>query len=150
MKNIAFALCSLICIATSAHATLPAEVEKLQGRPGTLMSSNNGVVFESESNIDCTIGENRWSEGAVVLNAATFFTTTAGLKDASKKVKGDTVIFTTTSNGRRIGGSVCGDMMPLTSYKQTVIVDSNSLTVREKFTCAIFEKNDIVITCTLK
>lgn len=150
MKNIAFALCSLVCIATSAHAALPTEMAKLQGRPGTLMSYFNGDVFESESNIDCTIEESEYGEGSVILKAGTYFTPSADLEDAEKKVKGDTVTYTTTSTGKRVGGSVCGDMVPLTSYKQTVIVTKTSLTIREKFTCAIFDRNDIVTTCTLK
>lgn len=150
MKNIAFALCSLVCIATSAHAALPSEMADLQGRPGTLVTTMSGKVLERESNIDCTIEESDYGEGSVILSAGTYFTPTAHLDDAKREVKGSTVTYTTTSNGKRVGGSVCGDIAPLTSYKQTVIVTPTSLTIREKFTCAIFDRNDIVTTCTLK
>lgn len=94
--------------------------------------------------------ESEYGEGSVIISADTYFTPTAHLDDADRSVKGDTVVYTTTSNGKRPGGSVCGDMIPLTSYKQTVIVTKSSLSIREKFSCAVLDRNDIVQTCTLK
>lgn len=150
MKKIAIALCAVISIASQVHAALPTEIAKLQGRSGILVTTSNGKVLDRESNIDCTVEESEYGEGSVIISADTYFTPTAHLDDADRSVKGDTVVYTTTSNGKRPGGSVCGDMIPLTSYKQTVIVTKSSLSIREKFSCAVLDRNDIVQTCTLK
>lgn len=143
-------LCTLLILASNANAALPKEIAKLQGRPGFLVTTQDGKVYENESNIDCTIEESLYGEGSLIIEAGTYFTPTAHLDGAKKEVSGTTVIYTTKSNGKRPGGSVCGDMSPLTSYKQTVTVTAKSLSIREKFSCAIFDRNDVVQTCTLK
>ena len=150
MKKIVIALCAIVSVASQVHAALPVEMAELQGRPGTLVTTFNGKIYAQESNIDCTVEESEYGEGSVIISAGTYFTPTAHLDDAERSVKGDTVVYTTTSNGKRPGGSVCGDMIPLTSYKQTVTVTKKSISLREKFSCAVFDRNDIVQTCTLK
>lgn len=150
MKKIAIALCTVISIASQVHAALPTEIAKLQGRPGTLVTTMNGEVYAQESNIPCTVEESEYGEGSVIISAGTYFTPTAHLDDAERSVKGDSVVYTTTSNGKRPGGSVCGDMVPLTSYKQTVTVTKNSISLKEKFSCAVVDRNEIVQTCTVR
>lgn len=150
MKKIAISLCAVISFASQVHASLPSEIAKLQGRPGTLVTTMNGKIYEPESNINCTVEESQYGEGSVIIDASTYFTPTAHLDGAERSVKGDTVVYATTSNGKRPGGSVCGDMVPLTSYKQTVTVTKNSISFREKFSCAVVDRNEIVQTCTLK
>ena len=152
MKNIAFALCSLVCIATSAHAGLPKEMDHLKNRKGTLITTYSGKVYENESNIECSITEAAYDDGtdSVMIDAGSYFPATGFLEGSKKEVKGETIVYTLNDSGKRPGGSACGDMSPLTSYKKTVTVTKNSLTIREKFTCAIFDRNDYIRTWTLK
>lgn len=152
MKNIAIALCSLVCIATTAHAGLPKELNHLKNRKGTLVTTYSGEVYESESNIECSITEATYDDGtdSVMINAASYFPATGFLEGSKKEIKGDSILYTLDDNGKRPGGSACGDAVPLTSYKKTVTATKNSLTIREKFTCAIFDRNDYIRTCTLK
>ena len=149
MKKISI-LCALLILTSNANAALPKEIAKLQGKPGILVTVQNGKVYDNESNINCTIEESQYGEGSVIIEAGTYFTPTAHLDGAKKEVSGDTVVYTTTSNGKRPGGSACGDMIPLTSYKKTLTVTKNSISIREKFSCAIIDRYDIVQTCTLK
>lgn len=152
MKNIAIALCSLVCIATTAHAGLPKEMNHLKGRTGTLITTFSGKVYASESNIECSVTEATYDDGtdSVMIDAASYFPATGFLEGSKKSVKGDSIVYTLNDSGKRPGGSACGDMVPLTSYKKTVEVTKNSLTIREKFTCAVFDRNDYIRTCTLK
>jgi hypothetical protein len=149
MKKISI-LFSLLVLATNTYAALPKDIAQLQGRAGVLVTTQNGKVVANESNIHCTVEESQYGEGSVIIEASTYFTPTAHLIGASREVSGSIVQYTTASTGKRPGGSVCGDIAPLTSYKQTVTVTPSSLTIREKFACAFFDRNEVVQTCSLK
>lgn len=144
------ALSTLAIISFSVEAKLPTEIARLTGKMGTFTSIYNGKSVAAETGTDCKIEENEYGEGSVAIDSVSYFTPTADLEGASKSISKGVVTYVTTYNGKRPGGSVCGDYKPLTSYKQTVIVTKNSLTIKQKFTCALFERNEIIETCTIK
>ncbi len=148
MKALALMTLALLTLST-VEAKLPAEIAKLSGRTGSLSVSYNGKTSERDQGSDCKIEESEYSEGSVVIHSTLPMPTTAHLDDAKRSEKNGVVTYVTTSTGKRPGGSVC-DMGPLTSYTKSVIVTKNSVTIKEKFACAIFDRNEILLTCTIK
>lgn len=149
MKNITIVLFSVVTM-SSAFASLPNEVASLVGKPGVFTSLYNGKSIEGETGSGCKIEEGQYGDSVVVIDSVSYFTPTADLEDAERSEKNGVVTFETTATGKRPGGSVCGDYSPLTSYKQTVIVTKKSVTLKQKFSCAIFDRSEIVETCTVK
>lgn len=149
MKALTLMALTVLTLST-VEAKLPAEIAKLSGRLGTFTSIYNGKSVAAETGTDCKIEESQYGEGSVVIDSVSYFTPTAHLDGASRSEKNGEVTYVTTSTGKRPGGSVCGDMIPLTSYKQTVIVTKNSLTIKQKFSCALVDRNEIIETCTVK
>jgi hypothetical protein len=149
MKKTIMLAVTIIMITVEAHATLPTEIARLQGRMGVFTSIFNGKTDASESGTDCKIEESHYGEGSVEINSAAYFTPTAHLDGAQKTKEKGVTKFITTSSGKRPGGSVCGDYIPLTSYKQTVTVTANALSINEKYTCGFFDKNESIQTCAL-
>lgn len=150
MKFTLLSLLSLSFISFSLNAQLPAEIAKMAGKEGVFTSLYNGKNVADESGTNCSIEESQYGEGSVIIESVSYFTPTAHLEGAARSEKRGQVEYVTTSNGKRPGGSVCGDYSPLTSYTQSVIVSKTSLTIKEKFTCALFDRNEIIATCTLK
>lgn len=150
MKSTKLSLFLLCFISFSLNAQLPAEIAKMAGKEGVFTSLYNGKNVADESGTNCSIEESQYGEGSVIIESVSYFTPTAHLEGAAKSEKRGQVEYVTTSNGKRPGGSVCGDYSPLTSYTQSVIVSKTSLTIKEKFTCALFDRNEIIATCTLK
>lgn len=148
--KLTIALALLTSFAAHASSGLPADINALVGKTGEFTSLYNGKTFEAENGGACSIEESEYGEGVVVIEAATHFKPSADLEGATKATSNGVTTYTTNSNGKRPGGSVCGDFSPLTSYKKTVIVTKNSLTIKQKYTCAIFDRNEIVETCTIK
>lgn len=134
---------------SQVNAATPPEIAKLLKTSGDFTSLTNGKVFEAENGGPCTIEFNE-DEKVVSIEAGTYFPIKADLEDAKREISAKEVIYTTTDNGKRVGGSVCGDYIPLTSYKKTVIVTKDSLTVKQKYTCAVFDRNEIIEKCTIK
>lgn len=149
MKYLAITAIALISL--SAQAKLPTEISKLTGKLGTFTSTFNGKNVDSETGTDCKIEVSEYDDNTVIIDSVAYFQPTAHLDGAKKSVSsnGD-ITYETTFNGKRPGGSVCGDFTPLTSYKQTVIVTKKSVTIKQKFTCALLDRNEIIETCTVK
>ena len=143
------ALALMMTFAVTANAATPTEIKNLINKSGEFTSLYNGKVFEAENGGHCTVSFNE-DEEVVSIDAGTYFAIKADLEGAKREISAKEIVYTTTDNGKRVGGSVCGDYIPLTSYKKSVIITKNSLTVKQKFTCAVFDRNEIVETCTIK
>lgn len=120
---------------------------KLVGKNGTFMSYYNGKIFEAESNLNCSIV---LEDEVLYLEAPTYFKSLAYLEGASIKNQNSRLTITTTENGKRPGGSACGDMGIMSGYKKQVIVEKNTVAIVQSFRCNFLEKNEIVETCTVK
>lgn len=143
-------LTALLAFPALSKAELPSEIQNLAGRLGTFTSIYNGKNIEKETGTDCKIEESRYGSGSVVIDSVTYFTPTAHLEGAKRTEKNGVITYVTASNGKRAGGSICGDFIPLTSYKQSVIVTKNSLTLKQNYSCAFFERHEIIESCTVK
>lgn len=132
---------------TSINAANLDQLLEKNGKSGTLMSYYNGKVFEAESNLNCAI---RIEDNFLTIEAPTYFGIVAMLDDAKVQQKNNKLIITTTENGKRPGGSVCGDMGILSGYKKIVEVTNDSVTVIQDYRCNFIEKNNIKEVCTLK
>ena len=149
MKKITL-VCALLVLTANAKAALPKEIAGLTGKLGTFTSIYNGKSVADETGTDCKVEASQYGDSSVVIDSVSYFKPTAHLDGASKSESNGVTTYVTTSSGKRPGGSVCGDYSPLTSYKQSVIVTKKSLTIKQKFTCAVFDRNEIVETCTIK
>ena len=144
----------LLILLSSSFASanlLPHEIRSYIGKSGKLISTIDGQAVRGEHGNNCTIELSPYNPDmdSVQITAGTYFTPIAHLEGAKKdRVQGGW-IFTTTSDGRRPGGSVCGDMVPLTSYKKTLELQGKTLTIRQVFRC-FFEKTTIVQACVTR
>lgn len=143
------ALLSLALLSSIANASdLPKELQSKIGKTGTLTTTYEGKVYESESNIPCVVTTSEYSDTSIVLDASVYFTPVAHLDEETTVEKNGTkTIYTLNDSGKRPGGSVCGDYGILSSYKKTLEVTNNSVAIREKFTCNLFERNDYLRIC---
>lgn len=146
--KIIFSVIAFSLISAQAFAKLPSEIDRLASKPGTFTSIYNSKSMP-ESGTNCSIEESAYGEGSVILQSVSYFTPTAHLDGATRSVRNGVVTYVTTDSGKRPGGSACGDYTPLTSYEKSVHVNHNSVTIKQKFRCAIFEKNEIIETCTV-
>lgn len=151
MKNVKICL-SVISLAfgLNAFAEIPAEIQNLMNKNGTFISKINGKVYTAEDGSSCEIVENPFRKGkSFVIESAAYFQPVVHLDNAQRKVKNGKVIYTLTSSGRRPGGSVCGDMVPLLSYKKTVEIEGNTLSVRQKYICLGEGPTEILQGCRI-
>jgi hypothetical protein len=143
------ALLSLVIFSSMANASgLPKELQTKIGKTGILTTTYKGEVYEAESNIPCEVTTSEYSDTSIVLESSAYFTPVAHLdEDTTVEKSGNKTIYTLSDSGKRPGGSACGDYGVLGSYKKTLEVTSNSVAVREKFTCNLFERNDYLRIC---
>lgn len=143
------ALLSIALLSSMANASnLPKELQSKIGKTGTLTTTNKGEVYEVESNLPCEVAVSENSDSSIVLEASVYFTPVAHLdEETTVERSGNKSIYTLNDSGKRPGGSACGDYGILSSYKKTLEVTNNSVAIREKFTCNLFEKHDYVRIC---
>lgn len=140
----------LLFLATTAFAELPSEVSKFVGKEGQFVSLYNGKET-AESGGSCKIKIHEFDKNTVSIEAGTYFSITADLEGATRSVAGNkVVVYKLKDHGKRPGGSVCGDFVPLTSYTKTLEVSENVMVVRQKYRCGFFDKNDIMEVCDLR
>lgn len=149
MKLTLAALCTFTLLSAVAEAKLPTEIERLTNRPGLFTSVFNGK-YTHDNGTNCTIEDDEFEVSSVRIKSFSYFLPVAHLVGASRRVSNGVVTYVTTENGKRPGGSVCGDYTPLTSYTKSVIVQNNSLTILQQYSCGFFERNEMVETCTLR
>src|SRR5690606_33171469 len=134
----------------AAFAQVPPEVARLLDRPGTYTSLYNGESYPNEDGGECTISMNPYGgDASIAINAATYFTPVADLDGAEVEYQADRVVYTLNDSGKRPGGSVCGDITPLLSYKKTVEVFENALFIKQKYRCLFGGSEEIVEGCSL-
>lgn len=144
-----------VCLLTlgvsfGAMASLPGEVAVLVGKEGKFTSFYNGKQDNEKQNTPCSIALSEYGEDVVVIKSHSYFTPTADFEGAKRKEKKDQVVYELVASGKRPGGSVCGDIAPLTSYKKSVVLTKDSFSVIQKYSCTFFERHEIVETCQLK
>lgn len=146
MKNVLTLLLLTLSLTNTNASSLDQLLEK-NGKSGTLTSYVDGKVYEAESNLNCTV---RIEDNFLSIEAPTYFGIVAMLDDAKVQQKNNKLTITTTENGKRPGGSVCGDMGILSGYKKTIEVTNDSVTVIQNYRCNFIEKNNIKEVCVLK
>lgn len=135
-------------LSLSAFAEIPNEIKNLMNRPGSFISIMDGKEIAHEHGTNCDI---QGEDSSIEITSVAYFTPVAHLDNAKKETLRDgTLVLTTTSTGRRPGGSVCGDMVPLLSYKKTVEVKGNTLLIREKIRCLFEGSTEIIQGCKIK
>lgn len=146
-------LFSALCLAMgaqSAFAKLPAEITKLMNKPGTFISEYNGKKTDDHGT-NCEITKSPWGdEDSIVIKSVAYFEPGAHLEGAKRKVSGNAVIYELNDTGKRPGGSVCGDYVPLLTYKKWVEVHSDRLLIKQAFRCAFERKTEITEGCIVK
>lgn len=137
----------LVPTSAALASSLPAEVAKFVGKQGAFVSLyNEEETRESGGSCKVTLS----AEGRVSIEAGTYFGIHADLEGAVRSVAGNGVIvYKLTDHGRRPGGSVCGDFVPVTSYKKTLEITDDVILVRQQFRCGFFDKYDIKEVCDL-
>ena len=144
--NILF-LTILTFSALASASNIPQQIEALNGKSGILLSS---VV--DESGLTCKITTSETSQQArVVIESETYFPIVAYLNNSKLKTTTNGVLILTAENGKRPGGSVCGDADVLLKYEKTVEAQNKILTIREQFRCLsdFGKKTEIVKSCKL-
>ncbi len=135
-----------------AYAQLPSDVSALMNKKGKLSSTINGKAVADEDGSDCEVIVNPYSaeeDDSIQMSSRAYFNVTADLLGAKKETSFDgTIVYVTKAHGKRAGGSVCGDTMPLLGYKKTVETKRNKLTIRETFRC-LLSKYEIIQACTI-
>ncbi len=147
-------LVSLLFVASAPAlaSALPSEITRLMDKDGTFVSLTNGKVVEHEHGTACRIIPHPYgADDAVWIDSVSYFNPVAYLEGAKRSVLANgTIVYATTSSGRRPGGSVCGDFTPLRSYKQTVEVTKDTVLLRQRIGCGLSRTLEIVEGCKVK
>ena len=144
-------LAAITLMASASMAEVPAEVQAFIGKTGKYFDFYNGEETR-ESGRTCSLEFSKYDQGqtTVVITAPVTFEANADLEGAKKSIAGNgAVVFKTTEIGRRVGGSKCGDYVPMSGYVKTVEIKDNAIVIRQKFRCGFFEKNDLMSVCDL-
>ncbi len=121
-------------------------IKTFEGKKGTLTTVFNKEVREYESNIPCEV---KIEGSKVYLDARTYFQNLIYIDDAAVQSTKDTIVVTSSEDGKRPGGSVCGDTSVLSSYKKTMEISNDSVTITEKFRCNLVSSYKQVVTCKI-
>jgi len=147
-----FIILSFVSLLTSlpSFSAVPQEISKLMNKLGVFISYVNGNVYKEDDGTPCQVIMNPYGgESSIAIESRAYDLPVAHLDGAKKSVEDNTVYFKTNETGKRPGGSVCGDVTPLTSYSKTVEVSGNKLIIREKMRC-LLSKTEIIQGCLVK
>lgn len=148
MKN-AFIVLALSVLSTSAFAGVPSEISSLFGKQGKFVSLYNGKDTQKESGTNCSISISDYGDSSIQINSVSYFTPVAHLEGSKRTETNGAVVYQLSDNGKRPGGSACGDYEMISGYKKTLEVYKDGIIIREKFRCSLIEKNEIVQGCKL-
>ncbi len=151
MKKMMFLL-AFVVGANAQAGGLPSELSKYLNKSGKFISLIDGKPVNDEHGTSCQVLQSPHGnyEDSIYIQSVAYFAPSAFLDGASKSVneKGVT-IFSLNDSGKRPGGSACGDMVPMLSYKKTVEEKGGVLVIRQKIRC-MFEKTEIVQGCDVR
>lgn len=149
MKTALFVFTSII-LSQFSHAAVPGEVEKFLDRDGVFISIHNGKNT-ADNGSHCRVVKNPYGEeSSIVINSIAYFQPVAHFEKSKKSVSEEIVFFELRENGRRPGGSVCGDMIPLLSYKKWVEISKDKFLIKQKYRCALERETLIVEGCQIQ
>lgn len=151
LLNISLTLCACI-LPLIAQSQLPTSIKNLMDKDGVFFSSFNDKVDEDETGTDCRIIQNPYGdEDSITIESVAYFAPVAHLEKAKLiESRAGSETYLLDANGKRPGGSVCGDITPLLSYKKYVDVQDNSLSIRQEYRCLFSSKSIIVQKCSLR
>lgn len=141
-----------LALAPQLMAQIPSVVLKLVDRDGTFFSSFNKKVNQELTGTPCRVILNPYSEDdSIAIESHAYDMPVAHLSDAILQSSTDKVkTYLLSDNGRRPGGSACGDITPMFSYKKTLEVSKNSLLIKQEYRCLFSSKSVLIQKCEVK
>jgi len=137
-------LLMLTLVASSASASVPAEVARFNGQKGVLF------MDDKSTGASCNISLRRLATGE------TYLTLSSNVEFGTATVPVDTLkssgngTYQTSSNGSRLGGDQCGDFGGMRGFEEYLVVNQDSIAVIQSYRC-LFEglrKYTFVLECT--
>jgi hypothetical protein len=138
-----------LLISSSLFAEVPKDIAALTDREGTYTGSTNGKVNETTRDSACeiVIEKDEENSDSLHIDSAEYFETNVSLKDLKRTEKNGVATYETNNSSWKI----CGHAYPLLSYKKTMVVTKNSLTVKQVYYCAFdWSSTTSLETCTVK
>ncbi|UXR66086.1 hypothetical protein EZJ49_07465 [Bdellovibrio bacteriovorus] len=140
-------------LADSQVEAITAKLKSLHGRVGTVVSSyESGIEGRScrlaTEDYDFEMAGRQFSGTKVTLeDTGMYFTPGVEIDNDTKSYGANTLLVSTSS--KRAGGDACGDWGGAVGYKETISVEGNTVTIRQKFRCLwdAFEKFDLATVC---
>jgi hypothetical protein len=104
-------------------------------------------AIKAEDGLECTI---EVDDSSVFIRSAAEFPSSAVVQGAEIAEENyEYIIFKTLENGRRPGGSLCGDFIPMFGFEKIVAVTEDSITIQSDFRC-LLEKVVLFQTCNIQ
>lgn len=148
MKHISALLTLLFC--ASLWAGVPVEVKELMHKDGVMSATLDGEQTRDHG-IHCQVVMNPYGgESSISFDSNAYHNPVAHLDGARRYEKFGEVVYLTTSDGKRPGGSVCGDWDQLLKYNKLVRVKSNQVSIEEKYRCLFGGKTEYVVGCNIE
>lgn len=119
--------------------TLPSEVLPFLNLSGTYIHLHQNTPIANEHGRSCEILLNPYADETVpeiIIESGIEFKPVANFSAAQKKrLEDGTVVYHLQDNGKRPGGSVCGDIGPLIRYSKIVEIRPQILLIRQNIWC---------------